>query len=211
MGMMRNSGHLPKEMAIYKAVLELYEEGADLNSITVADITKKAGIGKGTAYEYFSDKEEMIAKALFYNGEKFCEQVYEGIRKEKSLYDKFNYLLLTMEEQLTRTTCILRMILLSGNSAMGKRVRELFEQKAASGEIMGIDIAGRLLRDEFSEKEAPSEEIIKYLVISVYSKIFCFSMLLNEGVFHQNGEREIMRKLVIQGICREIEENSVML
>ena len=57
----------PKEKAIYKAVLELFEEGADLNSLTVSEITAKAGIGKGTAYDYFSDKEEMIAKALFYN------------------------------------------------------------------------------------------------------------------------------------------------
>ena len=64
--------YLPKEKAIYQAVLALFEEGADLNSLTVSEITKRAGIGKGTAYEYFSDKEEMIAKALFYTTDIFC-------------------------------------------------------------------------------------------------------------------------------------------
>ena len=75
----------PKEKAIYQAVLELFEEGADLNCLTVAEITKKAGIGKGTAYEYFSDKEEMIAKALLYHGEDFCKQLCVGLSKEKNL------------------------------------------------------------------------------------------------------------------------------
>lgn len=50
--------YLPKVKAIYRAVFELFEEGADLNSLTVSEITKKAGIGKGTAYEYFPIKKK---------------------------------------------------------------------------------------------------------------------------------------------------------
>ena len=34
--------HSPKEKAVYQAVLELFWEGTDLNSLTVAEITKKA-------------------------------------------------------------------------------------------------------------------------------------------------------------------------
>ena len=34
----------PKVKAIYQAVFELFEEGTDLNSLTVSEITKKAGI-----------------------------------------------------------------------------------------------------------------------------------------------------------------------
>ena len=72
----------PKVKAIYQAVFELFEEGADLNSLTVSEITKKAGIGKGTAYEYFSDKEEMIARAILYSVEVFCQKICEGLDKE---------------------------------------------------------------------------------------------------------------------------------
>ena len=79
---MNREEYLPKEKAVYKAVIELFEEGADINNLTVAEITGRAGIGKGTAYEYFSGKEEMIAKAFFYNGEMFCNQLYEGVSKE---------------------------------------------------------------------------------------------------------------------------------
>ena len=91
---MSREEYLPKEKAVYKAVIELFEEGADINNLTVAEITGRAGIGKGTAYEYFSGKEEMIAKAFFYNGEMFCNQLYEGVSKENTLYDKVNYVLL---------------------------------------------------------------------------------------------------------------------
>ena len=59
----------PKVKALYDAVLELLNENADVNALTVADITKRAGIGKGTAYDYFSCKEEIIAGAIIYDAQ----------------------------------------------------------------------------------------------------------------------------------------------
>ena len=47
----------PKVLALYRGVLELLDEGADVNTIKVSDITAKAGIGKGTAYDYFKSRE----------------------------------------------------------------------------------------------------------------------------------------------------------
>ncbi len=44
---MNREEYLPKEKAVYKAVIELFEEGADINNLTVAEITGRAGIGKG--------------------------------------------------------------------------------------------------------------------------------------------------------------------
>ena len=40
----------PKVLLMYQAVSELIRGKMDIRSITVSDITKKAGIGKGTAY-----------------------------------------------------------------------------------------------------------------------------------------------------------------
>ena len=57
----------PEKMRLmYEAVSELLEERKEIMSIKVSDITAKAGIGKGTAYEYFSSKEELIAHAFVY-------------------------------------------------------------------------------------------------------------------------------------------------
>lgn len=139
-----NRDYLPKEKAIYQAVIELFEEGADVGNLTVSEITARAGIGKGTAYEYFSGKEEMIAKAFFYNGEMFCCQLYEGIRKEKNLYDKIEFVLLTMEQQVSRTNCIFRLIhMLSDNSSLSGWIRELLQQKKCSARCWQKNLSGK--------------------------------------------------------------------
>ena len=199
--------YLPKEEAIFQAVMELFEEGADLNGLTVAEITSKAGIGKGTAYEYFSDKEEMIVKALFYNGEKFCQQIYEGMSREKNLSDKIDFVLLTMEQQASKTHCIFHLLhMLSDNSMISRRIKELLDKKSLSGEVLGVDIIGRILHDEFPDEASLSQEKTVYLVMSIYSKVLCFGMLLNDGIYKQAVDKDTMRKMVRQGICREIEE-----
>lgn len=201
--------YLPKEKAIYQAVLELFEEGADLNSLTVSEITKRAGIGKGTAYEYFSDKEEMIAKALFYNTEIYCEQLYEGMMEKENLYDKIDFLLLTMEKHITNTNCVFRLMLLSDNSMLSKRMRELREQKKASGEMLGIYLVRKILEREFREKEKPSEKKMDYLVLSIFSKLLCFVIWLEKDTRKSSEEKAFMRRQISEGICKEIDYMSL--
>ncbi len=67
MGAYMKGDLLPKVKALYEAVLELIGENVDIRDVKVSDITKRAGIGKGTAYEYFSNKEEIIGSALLYH------------------------------------------------------------------------------------------------------------------------------------------------
>lgn len=55
-----------KVLRMYEAVHGFMIEGRDLVSVKVVDITSAAGIGKGTAYEYFSSKEEIITSAMAY-------------------------------------------------------------------------------------------------------------------------------------------------
>lgn len=195
-----------KENAVYEAVISLLEEGGDVNNLTVAEITKKAGIGKGTAYEYFSDKEEMIAKALFYNAEVFCKQIHKGLDKEKNLYGKVNYILLKMEQHVPKANCIFRFIyMMTDNSTISRRMKELVEEVLAT-KISAINIIKKVLEDEFQNRETPSDEKMEYLVLSIYSKILCYAMFLNRDKYAQEEERACLRSMVSEGICREIKE-----
>ena len=204
---MSREEYLPKEKAVYKAVIELFEEGADINNLTVAEITGRAGIGKGTAYEYFSGKEEMIAKAFFYNGEMFCNQLYEGVSKENTLYDKVNYVLLEMENQVARMDCIFRLLhMLSENSSVSRWIRELLKQKELSAEVPVAGLIRQILYDELGDREMPSEENMTYLVCSIYSRIFCYGMMLKAEIYKKEEQRETVMKLTSQVICREVEE-----
>jgi len=201
----------PKVKAIYRAVFELFEEGADLNSLTVSEITKKAGIGKGTAYEYFSDKEEMIARAIFYNAEMFCQKICEGIDREKNLYDKVNYVLLTMEQQISHANCLFRLVhIISGNSVTSRRFCEIIEQQKLFAKKPIVRIARQILEDSFKDLEGLSEEKKNYLLMGVYSKILCYGMLLNEERYGQTEQRDTMRSLICLGICKEVEQIDVL-
>jgi len=55
-----------KEKNIYAAVGRFIKEGRDISTLTISEISVYAGIGKGTTYEYFQSKEELLSKAIFY-------------------------------------------------------------------------------------------------------------------------------------------------
>ena len=203
-----NREHSPKEKAIYQAVMELFEEGADLSSLTVAEITGRAGIGKGTAYEYFSDKEEMIAGALFYNGISFIRQIYEGLSKEKNLNDKVNFVLLAMEQQMTKANCILRLIhIMSDNSMISQRMR-VMEKERVEEEMFPVDMLKQILKEELKDDQTLSEEGLTYLSVSLFSKILCYGMMIRDERFLDKEKREELRKWICQGVCKEFEEIS---
>ena len=56
-----------KEIAIFEGVIDLLQKGHSLHELKVADIAAAAGMGKGTAYEYFSSKEDIISAAISYH------------------------------------------------------------------------------------------------------------------------------------------------
>ncbi len=56
----------PKAQQVYRAVLTLADQGADLHGMRVQQIADAADMGKGTLYEYFSSKEEILRGTLSY-------------------------------------------------------------------------------------------------------------------------------------------------
>ncbi len=65
--------------AIFKAVLET----GDLASITVSDIALRAGIGKGSVYMYFSNKDQMIFEAAQYFIKSTMQKITEYVYNDK--------------------------------------------------------------------------------------------------------------------------------
>ncbi len=92
-----------KEMQMYQAVIDMVQEDCDINSITVSDITKRAGIGKGTAYEYFSSKEEIIAKALLYDAYIHIKEIEKILSDDAEYRNKFDHILDYLEENMQYT------------------------------------------------------------------------------------------------------------
>lgn len=86
-----------KELLVFKAFKNILFSHSNITKITVSDIAKEAGIGKGTVYEYFSSKEEIIAKSLVYNFyevvNKLSTKINEENSFEKNCYILFDFLI----------------------------------------------------------------------------------------------------------------------
>ena len=65
-----------KKEKIFDAVFDTVLAGAAISSITVSEIAKRAGIGKGSVYMYFASKEQMMAEAVKYFVESTMERLW---------------------------------------------------------------------------------------------------------------------------------------
>lgn len=123
----------PKARLLFQAVVDFIGEKVDVNSLKVQDITDRAGIGKGTAYEYFSSKEELITLALFFDyGNKIAE-LKELIDAKENFQDKMYCVLDWLHDNQGYHATFSRMIQIScGNQDLCQMIhsripQELFE------------------------------------------------------------------------------------
>lgn len=89
-----------KEEKMYQAVLEFLGEGKNVNDIKVSDITERAGIGKGTAYEYVKSKEELLGKAILWGILSATREVEEWVNQAQGIREKYRKILDWLEEVL---------------------------------------------------------------------------------------------------------------
>lgn len=87
-----------KVQKMYEAIAAFVEEKRDLSAVKVSEITSRAGIGKGTAYEYFSSKEEIIVHATLWLCGQQLNRMVEGISKLGGFKEKFFFLLKWIQE-----------------------------------------------------------------------------------------------------------------
>ena len=142
-----------KVLLMYRAVVDMINEGCDVNTMKVSDITTRAGIGKGTAYEYFSSKEAIITMALCHDmllkqGE--VEKIVDGsgIFSEK-IRDICNYEAKLMEKMQTFCTLVR---IGTGSYEISESIREEFkklQEDVGYGQIE--DIIDRLMEQGVAE------------------------------------------------------------
>jgi len=59
-----------------------------MSSVTISEIAKTAGVGKGTLYEYFNNKEEIIFELVDRLLQEYSLQLKESLEQQKSVRDK---------------------------------------------------------------------------------------------------------------------------
>ena len=85
---------LPKENRILEAAADLIGENYHaIRTLKVADIANRAGVGKGTVYEYFSSKEEIIQKAVCHCIRRQMEETWTAALSKETFREILYYVM----------------------------------------------------------------------------------------------------------------------
>lgn len=86
-----------------EALIQQISEGKELARLKVQDLATAAGIGKGTIYEYFKSKEEILERAVFYSLDKELQvleaMLYKDLDFEAVLSEIIEYLSHKLKER----------------------------------------------------------------------------------------------------------------
>jgi AcrR family transcriptional regulator len=165
----------------------LLEHG--IENLTISQIAKTAGVGKGTIYEYFNNKEEIVFEIMTVFIAEYEKNLLEIVAEEKSVKKKlFHFLYLGFEDeesarQLVLYREFLAISMTSGTDEMidfNKECRKKF-----------ADILGQILKDGIEKGELPPE--IEMLTSAILS--FALGLIVEVHTATLDPKEEIERFL----------------
>ena len=183
----------PKVKALYDAVLELLNENADVNTLTVSDITKRAGIGKGTAYDYFSCKEEIIAGAIIYDAQTQGVESWKRLENIPGFEEKIHYCYRWVVDCMQEQRAFARFLFLSTHSGgakddIMKKLQSMLAECRQCGDMGPMMILGNLcdcgMRECYIRKELPKQAAMYMLLGSLTSLVMYLGEENQTGDFH---------------------------
>ena len=201
---MREEKKNDKIIAIYCAIEELVAEGADLSSMRVSDIAEKAGIGKGTTYEYFSSKEEMIIKAMVYLVDSMVKRILARMEKLENFREKFHLLLEEMEEKAKQRACVLKYLNMLSDMNLCQQMRDILVEDEEAKKSSPIVVIRYLIEQGKKEGIIAESLSMDYLETTMFSRVISF-MLYVDGNWGKPQENTMgIKQEIYAGLCKEL-------
>lgn len=75
-----------KQRALFEATLNLLKEGYAPHQLKISQIAQKAGIGKGTVYEYFESKQALFSGVVEYCRQRELSQLEEILQNSPTFF-----------------------------------------------------------------------------------------------------------------------------
>ena len=192
----------PKVIAMYRAVSTLLRENKDIPEMSVSMITGLAGIGKGTAYEYFDSKEEIIVCALLYEIRTVTEQASEQLKPCPDMESQIGKMLLLVEEHSQCVDAIMAFLhLLTDHSKEGKLLRERMAEENGNGPV---DQLIRKMMDSARARGELREDLpVSYITNALLARMISYLMYQCHHIGN-DVEPEEMRRLITESIMNEL-------
>lgn len=198
----------PKVLLIYEAVEKLIAESADINALCVAEITKRAGIGKGTVYDYFETKDEMIACSLLYHIKKLGMNIRSILNSEGTFEEHVNKLLDAMEKKDEKSKGFLRFVhVMTDNSRYCMLVRKKMQQEEFKPYLL-LNIAEEYVRKQADRGVIKKQIPVEYAVYSFCTKLLTYMMAVSSRECRQTESTNI-RPYICNSILNELCEKNM--
>lgn len=173
-----------KEVLIFNGLIDLIKGGANPYSIKVSDIAKAADIGKGTIYDYFKSKEEVISKAILYIIYNEIKEAKYRIESKTGFKEKYYETLNIITENINNNLSTFNLLLSTGG------IMEFYEyirdEKNELIRCLSIieEIINDFLQEGVEEGLITTDENHFYKMMAVRSAISGYSGFVNNKKYH---------------------------
>ena len=199
----------PKVRALYEAVLELLNENADISTMKVSDITSRAGIGKGTAYDYFKSKEEIIACAVMYDARRQGMETREKLRELPDFQARIRYCFHWVEECVREQKAFGKLLFFTHHPGgvpeeVVVKMKQIYEQNKSGCVLEPVEILSDLCGRGKAEgyiREEISPEDAAYILLGNLCSLFMY-MGQEKGVNAQKCEK--LREFLCEGFLKTV-------
>lgn len=193
----------PKVLQMYRAVIELLESGEDIFGLRVSTITDKAGIGKGTAYEYFDTKEEIVACALVYYMQRIFEWLESSMLEKESFKEQVDLILNTMSTRDKQNQCFIRALhILTDSSEFSNMIRRKLSSERLR-RFSPLNVFERVLKKGIEKGEVREDLPLDYMCYLFFSHLISYMMALaNEKATDTETDR--IKAYVRNGILEQL-------
>lgn len=199
----------PKVEKLYGAVRQLIQEGADVANVKVSSLTQLAGIGKGTAYEYFDTKEEIVACAVVYHVAVMMDWLRLRFHEKSSFEESLDFVLDELEMRNCRMQAFSWFVhMLTDNTEISRLIRE----KMHSEEFARYEPVN-FFRSELEERrnkgELRSDQPLDYQVYVLFSHLVVYMMAVytkKNSQLDMGTLRPFVRKGILRELCEKEEE-----
>ena len=193
----------PKVLQIYEAVEKLIMDGEDINGVSVSTITETAGIGKGTAYDYFETKDEIIAYSLLYQIRCLAEELREMFSVEDTFKSQIGKCLREIEQQKEKQNSFLRFVhIMTANSGYCRLVKEKMEQEEMKS-YLPMQVFEDIIVAAKERGEVKQDIPVEYAIYAVFSKLMTYMISFNACESFRN-QSEKLQGYFYQSILDEL-------